>query len=345
MQALQPRIVAIVVAFAAALLPLCAGIPPTPARPLTAAGRQALLHEFASSTPYATCVFPLGKIGLRLQNGVLSPSGEQLDRLVEEDGAAARPGDAVRITNIRFLKNGIVFEVNGGPPKHGHWLDHLEINAGAVATTGGEIAHKGEEETDETLSRQSGQKREPSAKAGGTFVYLAFGHGVPELTVEEVRRLLAPVLDFQSLSPAEAYVKTLPKPLAEAVKSHQPLVGMDRRMVLFVMGHPTLRHRERVSGVDFEEWIYNEPPAPVYFLRFLGERLRRIEIAESGRARILRTEDELAKVTGKPSFEETPAVPSGSTSQPSPTLLRPAESAGKPAKPAGGAPVESPAPR
>ena len=60
----------------------------------------------------------------------------------------------------------------------------------------------------------------------------------PSSTGDQVRALLAPVIDFKALTPAEAYEKTLPPKVQEAIKDHKILVGMDKEMVTYRQGPP-----------------------------------------------------------------------------------------------------------
>ncbi len=104
---------------------------------------------------------------------------------------------------------------------------------------------------------------------------LEFDKYVPELTGEQVRNMLAPVFDFKALSQAEAYEKTLPPKVQEAIKNHQVLVGMDRDMVIYAKGRPPKKIRDKDdSGADYEEWIYGDPPQEVDFVRFQGTSCR-----------------------------------------------------------------------
>ena len=56
--------------------------------------------------------------------------------------------------------------------------------------------------------------------------------------------MLEPVFDFKALTEAEAYQKTLPPKVQEAIKDHKILVGMDREMVIYAVGRPP----KKISG-------------------------------------------------------------------------------------------------
>ena len=133
-----------------------------------------------------------------------------------------------------------------------------------------------------------------SLDAHGTTVTLEFDKYVPELTGDQVRALLAPVIDFKALTPAEAYEKTLPPKVQEAIKNHKVLVGMDKEMVTYAKGRPQQRIRDKdEQGQDYEEWIYGTPPEEVDFVRFKGNEVARLEIMTVDGQKIVRTEKEV----------------------------------------------------
>ncbi len=72
----------------------------------------------------------MGKTGLKLKNGTVTPSGPELQHLMALWGPAAKPGDRARISDIVIKDDHIRFEINGGPIKKQKWYQHIEI-AGA----------------------------------------------------------------------------------------------------------------------------------------------------------------------------------------------------------------------
>ena len=159
--------------------------------------RVQILRSFSTGLVYVRTSFPVGELGLTLKQGQLTPEGPELQRLLEARGTAAKPGDLVRITAIVFKDDHIHFEINGGPAKNPKWYQKVTISG-----PGG------------TLSR--GQKKNPNSppEAGpdsrGSYVDLYFDRYIPELTVPQLHRLLAPVFDLEAKSTVEAYVETVP---------------------------------------------------------------------------------------------------------------------------------------
>jgi hypothetical protein len=199
--------------------------------------------------------------------------------------------------------NSIVFEVNGGPKKHEKWYQHVQVGAGGgMSTVGG--APK-------------------SLEAKGSQVTLEFDKYVPELTGDQVRDLLSPVFDFKALNQAEAYEKTLPPKVQEAIKNHKVLVGMDRDMVIYAKGRPPRKIRDKdEKGQDYEEWIYGDPPEEVDFVRFQGQVVARLEIMTVDGQKIVRTEKEVdLKAADTEVAEKKPAERPANA----PTLRRPGE--------------------
>src|SRR5579864_4904210 len=79
--------------------------------------RLELIRLLNAELVYVRSPFPMGKDGLRLHNGLVTPSGPELAQLMAMWGPAAKNGDAVRITGIVFKDNYVHVEINGGPVK------------------------------------------------------------------------------------------------------------------------------------------------------------------------------------------------------------------------------------
>ena len=174
---------------------------------------------------------------------------EQIGR---ELGPAARVGDLVQITHVDIENERIVLEINNGMkgPK-GAWKNHVQIGVGG------------------TMSPINQQQN--SNAPSGTSIAILFGQSVPPLKSEEIKKILAPVLDFDAQSATDNYFEKLPEPIKNAIKAKKVIVGMDRDQVLLAVGKP--RHKERnVSndGTETEDWIYGDPPGKITFVTFTG---------------------------------------------------------------------------
>ena len=298
-----------------AMLALLIGATPLPADnqrassapQMTPQSRVTLIRDFNAELVFIRRPFPLGQRGLTIKDGKVSPSEEEVQRMIAGYGPAVKPGDRARITGIKFRgSNVIVFEINGGPIRKRKWYEHVQVGGAGGATT----------PTDPTADDR--------ANARGTLVALAFDKHVPDLTVEQIKDMLKPVFDFNAMSVEEAYVDTLPPKVKEAITKHEVLVGMNREMVTSALGRPPKKHREKEGDTEYEEWIYGEPPADVQFVRFVGSEVVRLEIMKVGGEKVVRTERE---VSPQPTVAKRLDEPVELTNSPgkAPTLRRPGE--------------------
>jgi hypothetical protein len=280
---------------------------PSQAEKMTNQTRLQVIRSLQSERVFARVLFPQGDKGLKIKNGVVSPTDIAIAQQVAEFGPAAKPGDRCVITNVDIKEKEIIFEINGGPKKKGKWYQHIQVsgNGGASAPLPG------------TPSPQS-------LDAHGSVVTLEFDKYVPEMSGDQVRAMLAPVFDFKALTPVEAYQKTLSPKLQEAIKDHKILVGMDKEMVMYAKGRPQQRIRDKDDhGQDYEEWIYGKPPEEVNFVRFKGNEVARLEIMTVDGNKIVRTEREVdLPATNTEVAEQKPAQ---KQQQKAPTLRRPGE--------------------
>lgn len=302
------RILTLVISALVLLCPAAADKKPAPQFPkerMTPATRVAVIRTLNAERIYVRRPFPMGLKGMTLRaDGTLSPDGNELLGLVTQNGASARPGDRAQITSVEIKGDRILFEINGGPRKKKKWWQHISISG-----VGGEAPLD--------------QDPNPQVALRGSSLALVFDGFVPEIPVERVKELLAPVFDFTSHSAAQAYADSLPPKAREAIKNHQALVGMSREVVMMAKGRAPRKIREREGAQDYEEWIYGEPPQDVEFVRFVGDEVVRVEIMKVTGEKIVRTEREVTlEATGpKPAAAGSEAK---SPSQP-PSLRRPGE--------------------
>lgn len=220
--------------------------------------------EFAK----ATRNLPAGKEGFLLY--VDKPlSAELLERAVATHGAAVHVGDAAQITKLEFRDHSIAVDVNGGGRGKKHWRDHIQIGMGGSIPTA--------RTTTTTPQEENGP---PGMQPGmGSTIYLEFSKSVPDLTPDELKKLLSPFLDFaKQRSASVQWVDTLPPEMKKAIQDRRPTVGMDREEVVAAIGKPEHKVRERDSeGNEIEDWIYGQPPSKTVFIRFMGDRVTSIK--------------------------------------------------------------------
>jgi hypothetical protein len=277
--------------------------PPSREKPISKQTRIDLVRAFDAELVYIRTPFPMGKQGLTLKDGTVSPNGQQLQMLMATWGPAVKPGDQARISAIHIKKDRIHFEINGGPIKKQKWYQRIEVSG-----TGGAPAPIAPSDA--------------SANPRGSFVDLVFDHYVPDLTAPELKQLLRPVFDFDAKSPLEAYLETVPPKVKEAIKNHQVLVGMNRDMVTYAKGRPPKKIREKDGETEYEDWIYGEPPQDVDFIRLVGDEVVRVETMKVDGEKIVRTQKEI-ELAPKPTLAQTAETQPRPANAPS--LRRPGE--------------------
>ncbi len=284
---------------------------------LSEAQRVAIIRTFLAERPFVHRAFPRGKAGVRIEGDKITPAEAEMNQLIAQYGTAAKSGERVQITAVRFEHHGIVFEIDGGPANRKSWRDRVSVGVNGVDPRG--APHEGDVYTN----------------SRGSSVFLAIKDDAASLTADHIKEMLSPILDFKARSVAEAYERSLPPVLVQAIRNHRALVGMDKDMVIYAMGRPPRRLRESADGKDYEEWIYGDPPQEVKFIRFLDDKVVSIEEMKVSGEKVVRTQDEVGDLGGtldasakKQTRPEAMATDSAAgTEQPSapPTLLRPGE--------------------
>lgn len=289
--------------------------PPAKLPPLAKQTRLDLIRAFTDELVYIRTTFPMGKKGLTLKNGVISPSRDEVQRLIAMWGPSVKPGDQARVTAVVVRNDSIHFEVNGGPIKKQKWYDHLQIGTGNTSTQVTPI--------------------EQAANPRGSCVDLMFDHYVPDLGPQELKTLLRPVFDFDAKSPVEAYLETVSPKIKQAIEGHQVLVGMNREMVIYSKGRPPKKIRERDGDTEYEDWIYGEPPQDVDFIRFVGDEVTRVETMKVDGTKLVKTEKEVDATNGTSVAKATPQERPANA----PSLRRPGEEQPDPTPTGNTAPV------
>ena len=244
----------------------------------------------------------MGKAGLSIEHGQLTPSGPALQQAIDSFGLSAQRGDLVQITSITIKDNHIRFEINGGP-ETSKWYQKITV----YGPGGTPVAVK---------PNKPGAEVAPARR--GSFVDLRFESNIRELTVDCLKELLRPVFDFAAKSSLEAYIDTVPPIVQQAIRDHRVLVGMDREMLLYAKGLPTQKIRETNSGAEYEDWIYGAPPQDMQFVRLINNEVVRVETMKINGEKIIRTERELQPQTspGATTRKEDDSAPSMNSGKP-----------------------------
>lgn len=303
----------------------------TPAAPIPASAprmsretRLNIIRDFETQLVYSRTVFPMGTKGLQLKDGTTSPSGEELQQALALWGPAIRPGDPAHISFVQIKDNHIHFDINGGALRRKKWYQHIEV-AGSNGVP---------------LQTGSGEQ---TTNPHGSYVDLYFDKYVPEMSAQQLRDLLYPVLDFKAHNKEQAYLDTVPPKVKEAILAHHVLIGMNTEMVLHARGKPPKKVREKDGETEYEEWIYGEPPQDVDFVRIVGDEVIRVETMKVGGEKIVRTEKEV--ILQKPDRDTEAKKEEQDRPANAPSLRRPGEDTEDVPKPASsGSPAPMPMP-
>jgi hypothetical protein len=230
---------------------------------LTMDQRVELMRGLVAEYAKAKVPLPRSKQALNFEAGG-SYDKDKWNQAYKELGPAARVGDVVQVTKVDIEKDKIVLEINGGMKRKGGWRDHVSVGMGGIPVG--------------TTQQQQGAVNAPS----GTTIALVFPEPIGELTAKEVKKLLAPVLDFDKQSATEQYAETIPPEIKKAIEEKKPIAGMDRDQVVLALGPPNRKSRETKDGVDYEDWIYGVPPGKVTFITFSGQKVVKIKDSYAG---------------------------------------------------------------
>jgi hypothetical protein len=244
-------------------LPFCAQDPPTapqdtstiksakkPASSdvLQPQSRAWILRGLIAERAVARKTMPRGSVGLHLRDDG-SVDERSLQFMLANGGPAVHSGEKVQITKVEFKKDSILLSLNGGVKKPRHFTIDT---AGPIS--GGVV--------------QEQQQQDPDEVHEGCLVSLDFGRPIPDLTAEDVKQMLGPVLDFNQRSAVVVVTDTWPKDVQEAVKKRTIIAGMTKDQVLASKGRPDNKVREMKGKVEQETWIYGTVPAKVLLVTF-----------------------------------------------------------------------------
>jgi hypothetical protein len=226
--------------------------------PLQPMSRLSLVRFVDGEIVQVVRPIPAGKKGFHLKAG--APLNENALRMAAQSaGASINPGDRAQITNLDFKEKQIIVDINGGGKGRTRLRDRIHLDVGGMPTM--------------TTTANT-----PVNTSEGATIFLDFDKPLPEMTAEDLEKLLSDVLDFSKRhSAAIQWVETLPPEIQKAIQDKQPVVGMDHDMVLAAMGRPDRKVREKgADGNEIEDWIYGKPPAKTIFVSFEGDKVTQV---------------------------------------------------------------------
>lgn len=232
-----------------------------PAPKLTDEEKVELLRGLTAEYGTVKAYLPRSKKALKV-NSDGSWDKSEWQESGREFGPVARTGELVQITKVEIEKDKIVLQINGGLNTRGKWYERIEAGAGSGSST-------------VPLSKTT-------TRSAGTTIAVVWPDHIPPVKAAEVKKILAPLLDFEKRSVTESYFDNLPPEIQEAIKAKRVEVGMDKDQVLLAVGRPRDRLRETVDGLETEDWIYGLPPGKITFVTFSNGKVVKVKDAYAG---------------------------------------------------------------
>jgi hypothetical protein len=182
--------------------------------------------------------------------------------IAKESGPAARTGDSVQVTKVELESDRIVLEINGGYKGGRKWYQGVQVSANGSAPA--------------PISRND------SNAPGGTSIAILFHKPLEPVKAAAIKKMLAPVIDFEKHSVTEIYSETLPPEMQKAIKDKRVLEGMNHEQVILAMGKPLHKSRETKDGLELEDWVYGQAPGKITFVTFKGDKVIKVKEAYAG---------------------------------------------------------------
>lgn len=236
---------------------------------------------------YATMKVPLARSKKPLEFFVDGTFNKQYwENTAKQMGPAAHPGEIIQITKVTFQGDRLLFDINGGLTSGSHWYDHISGGTGGV---GGPVAGTGGPAGPSAPGGQAPQDAQlPNGPSGnptyGTYLLVIFRKPMENLSSVQVKKMLAPIMDFNQRSAAQLYSETVSPEMQKAIKDKIVSVGMTRDEVKTILGQPdNPKYRETTAdGTETEDWIYGKPPGKITFVTFAGSKVIKVKDEYAG---------------------------------------------------------------
>ena len=241
-----------------------AGVPAAQAADkLTFEDRIELTRGLMAEYGTAKVLLPRSKKALDIEtNGTYDKQGWLA--VVKAEGPAARTGDMVQITKVVIEADRIVLDINGGYKGGRHWYSGVQM----TGTMGQQVPMGGQNSDANT--------------AGGTTIAVVFHKPLQPIKATEIKKMLAPVIDFDKHTVTEIYSESLPPETQKAIKEKRAAEGMNHEQVIMAMGRPAHKSREVKDGLELEDWVYGQPPGKITFVTFKGDKVIKVKEEYAG---------------------------------------------------------------
>jgi hypothetical protein len=186
---------------------------------------------------------------------------QQWAEIARESGPAARTGDLVQVTKVDLDDDKIVLQINGGFKGGRKWYQNVQVGMGGATTP---------------ISQ--GDSNAP----GGTSIAILFHQPLEPVKAAAIKKMLAPVIDFDRHTVTEVYAETLSPAVQQAIKDKRATEGMNREQVVMALGRPARKSRETKDGIEFEDWVYGAAPGKFTFVTFSGDKVVKVRESYAG---------------------------------------------------------------
>jgi hypothetical protein len=235
---------------------------------------------------YATMKVPLARSKKPLEFFVEGTFNRQYwENSAKQMGPAARPGDIVQLTKVTFQGDRLLFDINGGLTSGRHWYDNIQGGMGGVGGTSGPSGPGGPSAPGGQVPQDAQLPNGPSGTpTSGTYLLVIFRKPMENLSSAQIKKMLAPIMDFNQRSAAQLYSETVSPEMQKAIKDKVVAVGMSRDEVKTILGQPDYpKQRETTKdGIETEDWIYGKPPGKMTFVTFAGSKVIKVKDEYAG---------------------------------------------------------------
>ena len=183
-------------------------------------------------------------------------------QIARESGPAARNGDTIEITKLTIESDRLILEINGGLKGGRKWYSGVQIQGPMGGNT----------------PIGNGDSNAP----GGTSIAILFHKPLEPIKASDVKKILAPIVDFEKHTVTEIYADTLPPEVKKAIADKRVLEGMTRDQVIMAMGRPVYKSREPKDGMEIEDWVYGAAPGKITFVSFDGDKVIKVKVSYAG---------------------------------------------------------------
>jgi hypothetical protein len=185
--------------------------------------------------------------------------------IAKTEGAAARTGDVLQVTKIDIGSDRIELQLNGGYNGGRKWYRNVRV-AGGPSYNPVPVPIGGDD----------------SNAPRGTSLVILFHKPLEPIKSADIKKMLAPVMDFEKHSVTALYVENLPPETQKAIREKRALVGMNREQVILAMGRPAQKSRETNDGIEEEDWVYGQAPGKFTFVTFNGDKVIKVKESYAG---------------------------------------------------------------